>query len=157
MIEPFVASSLVILFEPENTHQFRLINDTNSRKMNEFFIKGLIPITLYTNKLLFRDSNKSFKLDGDLLKTMANYDFNVSHSNAQDQKLFFEFGKEMNFNKNEKGQKTNRDKIISKLLTSLAIMASVISNTKFLPSDPDYLCDRSTLLLQKKKLENNLI
>ena len=31
--------------------------------------------------LIFRDSNKSFNLNGDLLKTITEYDFNVSHSN----------------------------------------------------------------------------
>ena len=40
----------------------------------------------------FRDGNKSFVLDGELLETMTNYDFNVSHSNPQDQKLIHEFG-----------------------------------------------------------------
>ena len=28
---------------------------------------------------------------------MTNFDFNVSHSNTKDQKLIYEFGKEMNF------------------------------------------------------------
>ena len=46
--------------------------------------------------LTFRDSNRSFKLDGDLLKTMLKYDFNVSNCNPQDRKLIYEFGK-MNF------------------------------------------------------------
>ena len=44
--------------------------------------------------LSFRDSNKSFKLDGDLLETMTSYDFIVSHSNPKDQKLIYEFGKD---------------------------------------------------------------
>ena len=43
--------------------------------------------------LTFGDSNKSFKLDGDLFETMTNYDFNVNHANPQDQKLIYEFGK----------------------------------------------------------------
>ena len=40
--------------------------------MNDFKINGGIPVTLVSNKLLFRDSKKSFKLDGDLLETMTN-------------------------------------------------------------------------------------
>ena len=43
--------------------------------------------------LTFRDSNKSSKLDGVLLKTMTNFNFNVDHSNPQDRKLIYEFGK----------------------------------------------------------------
>ena len=41
--------------------------------------------------LTFRDSIRSFNLDGDLLKTMTNFDFNVHHSNSQDRKLLHEF------------------------------------------------------------------
>ena len=55
--------------------------------------------------LTFRDSNKSFKLDGDLSKTVTNYDFNVDRSNQQDRKLIFEFAKEMNFNIKQKTKK----------------------------------------------------
>ena len=84
--------------------------------MNDFSINGGIPVTLYSNMLTFRDSNKSFKLDGDLLETMTNYDFNVSHSTPQDQKLIYEFGKEMNFNIKWKGRKSPRDQFLIKLL-----------------------------------------
>ena len=59
--------------------------------------------------LTFGDSIKPFNLDGDLLETITNYDFNVSHANPQGQKLFYEFGKEMIFlyyrNKTKKQQK----------------------------------------------------
>ena len=33
--------------------------------------------------LISRDSNKSFKLEEDLLETITNYDFNNDHSNQQ--------------------------------------------------------------------------
>ena len=55
--------------------------------MNVFLINTSIPVTLYSIMLTFRDSNKSFKLDEYLLKTMSNYDFNVSLSNPKDKKL----------------------------------------------------------------------
>ena len=51
-------------------------------------------ITLYSKRLTFGESKKSFKLEGVLLKTRTNYKFKVGHSNPQDQKLIFEFGKE---------------------------------------------------------------
>ena len=41
--------------------------------MNDFLING-IPVTLYSNILTFRDSNKSFKQDGDLLEAITNYE-----------------------------------------------------------------------------------
>ena len=81
---------------------------------------------------------------------MTSYESNVSHSNPQDQKLIYEFGKEMNFNIKQKGRKTNRDKSVIKILKSPAITASGIS-TVFSPSDPNELCDKLRILLQEKK------
>ena len=155
LIAPYLASSLVNLLKPENKSQFRLKKDLNSTKMNDFLINEGIPVTLVSNMLIFRDSNKSFKLEGDLLETMTNYDFNVDHSNQQDRKLIYEFVKEMNFNIRQKGNKSDRDKSIIRLLRSPRIMASGVSKTIFLSSDPDELCNRLKLLLQEKQAGNN--
>ena len=157
MIAPYLASSLVNLFKPENTSQLKLIKDPNSIKMNNFLINGGIPVTLYSNMLIFRDSDKSLKLDGDVLETMTVYDFNVSHSNPQDQKLIYGFGKEVNFYFNQKGRKSNRDRTVTNLPKSpgLMISASGISNTFILSSDPDELCNRLILLQQEKHAGNN--
>ena len=38
--------------------------------------------------MTFRDSNKSFRLEGDLLKLITNYKFNADHSKPQDKKVF---------------------------------------------------------------------
>ena len=127
LIAPYLASSLVNLFKPENESQFRLKKDLNSTKMNDFLINEGTPVTLVSNMLIFRDSNKSFKLDGDLLETMTNYDFNVDHSNQQDRKLIYELAKEMNFNIRQKGNKSDRDKSIIRLLRSPRIMASGVT------------------------------
>ena len=154
LIAPYLASSLVNLFKPENKSQFRLKKDLNSTKMNDFLINKGIPVTLVSNLLIFRDSNKSFKLEGDLLEAITNYDFNVDHSNQQDQKLIYEFAKEMNFNSREKGNKSDRDKSIIRLLRSPRIMASGVT-TKFLSENADELCDRLKLLLQEKHAGNN--
>ena len=91
MLAPYLASSLVNLLKPENLRQFGLQKDLKSTKMNYFLINEGIPATIFSNMLTFRDSNKSFKLDADLLETIPNYDFNVSHSNSKDQKLVYEF------------------------------------------------------------------
>ena len=69
MITTFLASSLVNLFKPENKSQFRRKKDLNSTKMKDFLINKGIPVTLVRNLLIFRDSIKSFKLEGDLLET----------------------------------------------------------------------------------------
>ena len=74
--------------------------------MNNFLLNGGIPVTLFSNMLIFRVSNKSFKLDADLLETMTDYDFNVGHSHQQDGKLICEFAKETSFKKKQKGNES---------------------------------------------------
>ena len=86
LIAPYLASSLVNLFTPENKSQFRLRKDSNSTKMNGFLMHGKIPITLFSNMITFRVTNKSFRLEGDLLKLITSYKFNVDHSRPQDKK-----------------------------------------------------------------------
>ena len=86
MIAPYLASSLVNLLKPENKSQFRFKKDPNSTKMNDFLIHGIIPVRLYSNMIIFRDSNKSFRLDGDLLKVITNNKFTADHSIPQDKK-----------------------------------------------------------------------
>ena len=105
LIAPYLASSLVNLCKPENRSHSRLKKDPNSPKIIDFSTNGGIPVSLYSNMITFRDSNKSFKLDGDLLETITNYDFNVDHSNQQDRKLIYEFLKEMKYNIKQKRQK----------------------------------------------------
>ena len=53
------------------------------------------------------------------------------------------------------GRKSIGDRTLINLLKSPAIMASGNSNILFLPSDPDELCDRLTILLQEKLAGNN--
>ena len=84
LITPYLAYTLVNLFKPEKKSQFRFKKDLNSTKMNDFLINEGIPVTLLSNLITFRDSNKSFKIDGDILETMTNYDFDVDHFNQQD-------------------------------------------------------------------------
>ena len=67
------------------------------------------------------------------METMKIYDFNVDHSNQQDQKLLYEFGSEMKW-----GRKSDKDKSLKKLLKSPAIMASRNSAVS-LSSDLDEL------------------
>ena len=51
MIAPYLASSLVNLFKPENKSHIRLKKDLNSTKMKDFLISDGIPVTLYSKML----------------------------------------------------------------------------------------------------------
>ena len=108
MIAPYLASSLVNLFKPENKSQFRLRKDHNSNKMNDFLIHGSIPVTLISKMITFRDSNKTFRLEGDLLKLITNYKINADHSSPQDKKLIYEFAKEINYDTESTGRPSTR-------------------------------------------------
>ena len=67
----------------------------------------------------------------------------------------YDFAKEMHFDERRVGNKSTQDKTLIKLLNSPAIMASGISRTIILSSDPNELCDRLRLLLQEKHAGNN--
>ena len=155
LIAPYLASSLVEVFKRDNKSQFRLRKDPNSTKMNDFLIHGTIPVTIFSNMITFRDSNKSFRLEGDLLKVITNYKFNIDHSNPQDKKLIYEFAKEMNYDTKSIGRPSVRHNSRVKLLDQPAIMASGFSKTIILSSDPNELCNRLKLLLQEKHAGNN--
>ena len=155
MIAPYLTTSLVEVFKKDNKSQFRLRKDNNSTKMNNFLIHGTIPVTIFSNMITFRDSKKSFRLEEDLLKLITNHKFNADHSSPQDKKLIYEFAKEMNYDAKSTGRPSTRHTSIIKILESPAIMASGISKTKILPSDPNELCDRLKLLLQEKHAGNN--
>ena len=150
LIAPYLKTSLVEVFKKDSKSQFRLRRDPNSTKMNDFLIHGSIPVTIFSNMITFRDSNKTFRLEGDLLKVITNYKFNVDHSNQQDRKIIYEFGKEMNYDTKSKGRPSVRHNSMIRLLNQPAIMASGFSKTIILSSDPNELCDRLRLLLQEK-------
>ena len=61
----------------------------------------------------------------------------------------------MHFDTKALGNKSTRDRTLIKLLKSPAIMASGVSKTVFLSSDPNELCNRIKLLLQEKHAGNN--
>ena len=152
--EGLIDSSLVEVFKYDNKGQFRLSKDPNSTKMNDFLINEKVPVTIFSNMLTFRDTNKVFQLEGDLLKVMTNNKFNVDRSNQQDRKIIYEFAKEMNYDVKSIGRPGVRHKSMIRLLNQPTIMASGFTKT-ILSSDPDELCDRLRLLLQEKHAGNN--
>ena len=46
LIAPYLSSSLVNLFKPENKSQLRLKKDPNSTRMKDFLVNGGIPVTI---------------------------------------------------------------------------------------------------------------
>ena len=154
LIAPYLTTSLVEVFKKDNKSQFRLRKDPNSTKMNDFLIHGTVPVTIFSNMITFRESNKSFRLEGDLLKVITNYKLNADHSSPQDKKLIYEFAKEMNYDTKSIGRPSTRHTSIIKILESPAIMASGIK-TIFLSENADELCDRLKLLLGEKHSGNN--
>ena len=63
MIAPYLASSMVEVFKRVDKSQFRLRKYPNSTKMNDFLIHGTVPGTIISDMIVFRDSNKSFRLE----------------------------------------------------------------------------------------------
>ena len=155
LIAPFLTSSLVEVFRKDNKSQFRLRKDPDSTKLNDFLIHGKIPVTIFSNMITFRDSDKTFKLEGDLLKVITNHKFNLDHSNQQDRKIIYKFAKEMNYDTKTTGRPSVRHSSLIRLLDQPAIMASGVSKTIILSSNPNELRDRLKLLLQEKHAGNN--
>ena len=81
-----IDSSLIEVIKSGNKGQFRLSEDLNSTKPNDFLINEKVPVTIFSNMLTFRDTNKTFKLDADLFKVITDYKFILDHSNQQDRK-----------------------------------------------------------------------
>ena len=82
---------------------------------------------------------------------MTNNKFNVDHSNQQNRKIIYEIGKEMKYNTlKNKGRPPVRHKSMIRLLNQPPITASGFTKTIILSSNPDELCNRLRLLLQKK-------
>ena len=157
ILATYLMSPLSKITNPENTTQFKLVKDANSNRVNDLNINNSIPITLYNNLLTFRDTGKEFELKGDLLKMITNKNYNVDLASLADKKLMYDFAKEMHFDVKKIGNKSTRDRTLTKLLKSpgLMVSASGVSKTIFLSSDPDELCERLKLLLQEKHAGNN--
>ena len=150
-----IDSSLIEVIKSDNKGQFRLTKDPNSTKTNDFLINEKVPVTIFSNMLTFRDTKKVFKMEGDLYKVITDYKFNVDHSNQQDRKIIYEFGKEMKYKLKNKGRPSIRHNSMIRLLNQPPITASGFTKTIILSSDPNELCDRLKLLLQEKHGVNN--
>ena len=158
IIASYLLSHLSEIINPENTSQFKFVKVFNSNRVNYSLIHNTIPVFLYNNLLTFRDTDKKFELEADLLNMITNRNYKVDLASLSDKKILYDFAKAMSCDVKAQGKKFNRHTTLVKLLKSpgLVISASGISKTIFSPSDPNELCDRIKYLLQKNKLETNL-
>ena len=58
-----------INIKPEHTSQFKPVKHPNSNSVIHPLINKAITVTLYENLLTFRDTDKTFKLNGELLRS----------------------------------------------------------------------------------------
>ena len=77
-------SPIINLNKPENTSPIKLVKRSNSNRVNEVLKIKAIPATLYENPINFHNSVKKFDSGGDLMRRIANFDFNADFSRPQD-------------------------------------------------------------------------
>ena len=82
-----------ITTDPENTSQYKLVNKSNSNRINDLLLHNTIPVNLYDNLLTFQDTGKKFDLEGNLLKMITNANFNVDLATLSDKKMMYDFAK----------------------------------------------------------------
>ena len=79
---------------------------------------------------------------------------NLDLASLSDQKILYDFAKEMHFDAKGPGNKSTRDRTLKQILESPAFTASGFSLI-FLSENPNKLCDRLKLLLQEKQAGKN--
>ena len=71
---------------PEITSQFKLAKDLDSKRVNDLLKTKKIPVTLFDNLLTFPDTDKKFKLEGDLSKMITSKTYNIELAKLLDKK-----------------------------------------------------------------------
>ena len=84
-------SLLSKITNPENTTQFKMVKNSNSKRVNDLLIHNSIPVSLQDNLLTFRDNGRVFELKGDLLKMITNKNYYVDLASLSDKKLMYHF------------------------------------------------------------------
>ena len=90
---------------PENTSQFKLVKDSQTKRKNQWLIDNTIPVTFFDNLLTFRDTGKKFERKGDLLKMIPNKDYNVDHASLLDKNVLYDFAEKLYFDVKSQGVK----------------------------------------------------
>ena len=86
-------SPFSITTDPENTSQYKLVNKSNSNRINDLLLHNTIPVILYDNLLTFQDTGKKFDSEGNHLKMITNANFNVDLATLSDTNMMYDFAK----------------------------------------------------------------
>ena len=139
------------LLVPKNKNQFQLLEDLGSDNWNDYKMNGE-KVTLYDEKLLFKERGIIFTLKGDFLSRKTDYDFKKTH--LPDAKQIINFLDERHFDIHSKGKSSRHENLLGNFYNKRVILASGL-NTISLPENPYELFDRLKLLLQEKQASIN--
>ena len=80
---------------PRQTSRLKVLKDPHTNRVIDLLINKAMPVNLYNNLLIFPDTLEKFKVQGELLKMVTNKNFIVKLDNLPDEKLLYEFAKEL--------------------------------------------------------------
>ena len=112
VVHPSLMRAIAKPLVSSNKSQFWLYDVPDSNNWNHFEMKGE-KLTIYDNKVIFENSGKIFTLRGDVLKMVADYNFDTT--NSPDAKLINDLMVEMHVAKHSRG-KSLRDRNLKKIL-----------------------------------------
>ena len=97
MIAFFWLSPLSKIANPEHASQFNSVKGPDSNSVNNLLTNKTIPVILYNNLLIFLDTDKKIKLEGDVSEIITSKNFIVDFANLSDRKVVFEIITSKNF------------------------------------------------------------
>ena len=97
--------------DPEYNSQYKLLEDCDSIRVNDFSINNTLLTTLFDNLLKFHDTDKKFELEGEFLKKVTNKNYNVDLADLPHKKLTIDFTNEKYSDGKSFGNKNSRDKL----------------------------------------------
>ena len=71
IIATYILSLIINRINPDDTSQFKLLEDPDSNKVNDLLLNNTLPVVLHDKLLTFRDTHKKFKLHGKFLKMIT--------------------------------------------------------------------------------------
>ena len=119
ILASYVLSPLSKNTNLEITSRYKPVKDPDSNRGYDRLLNKTIPFKLYDNLLTFRDTEETFELEGNFLKTITNKNYKVDPVKLPDKKLMFDFAKEMFFDEKTLSNRSTRDKTLFRLLNHL--------------------------------------
>ena len=117
-------SPLSKITNPENTSQFVLVKDSNSKRVNDLLIHNTIQVTFHYKLLISRDTNTEFEVELNFSKMITNKKYNADLASFLDKKLMCDFAKKRHFDTKASGNKNTRDGTLKKLPKPTCLMIS---------------------------------